>query len=291
MSLSLEDVALADRQLHVQIAVLTPAESTAALTRKTQARTVIHSRRDLQRDLARCRNMSRTAALPAGLLQDRPLAAAGRACLPHLEESAATNDDACAAAGLAGHAPRTRRRARAAAFGALLRQGELQLALAAEDRLVEVNLQAESHVVATTRPVGIRPALLSASTAKHLFEAAETAAEPAAAPAEDITEHGEDVVHVHAARTISARAALEGLMTELVVALAFLRIVEDIIRLGRFLELLLGRLVARIAVGMILHRQLAISRLDLIRGRRLRDAKDLVVISLLCHCLCSFQNL
>ena len=72
-------------------------------------------------------------------------------------------------------------------------------------------------------------------------------------------------------------------MAELIIALTLLRIVQNIIGLGRLLEFLLGRLVPRIAIRVILHRQLAIGGLNLVRRRRLADTKHLVVISLLCH--------
>ena len=45
-------------------------------------------------------------------------------------------------------------------------------------------------------------------------------------------------------------------MAELVVALALLGVGEDLVGLGRLLELLLGRLVARVAVGVELLRGL-----------------------------------
>ena len=56
-------------------------------------------------------------------------------------------------------------------------------------------------------------------------------------------------------------------MAEAVVEAALLGVGEHRVRLGRFLELLLGRLVARIAIRVVLHRQLAVRALDLAVGR------------------------
>ena len=74
--------------------------------------------------------------------------------------------------------------------------------------------------------------------------------------AEDVTE---DVVDI-AGETRLERAGAEPtgrLVTEAVVAGALLRVAEDFVRLGSFLEPVLGSLVAGILVGMVLNRELA----------------------------------
>ena len=53
-------------------------------------------------------------------------------------------------------------------------------------------------------------------------------------------------------------------MAVAIVALAFLRIAEDFVGLGRLLELGVRLGVADVAVGVILHGQLAIGLLDLL---------------------------
>ena len=58
-------------------------------------------------------------------------------------------------------------------------------------------------------------------------------------------------------------------------ARALLRIGEDLVGLLRFLEFLLGRLVVRIAVRMVLHRELAIGLLDVLVGGVAVDAEHL----------------
>ncbi len=76
-------------------------------------------------------------------------------------------------------------------------------------------------------------------------------------------------------------------MTEAVVEAALLRVAQDGVRLGRFLEALLGRLVAGIAIRVVLHRELAIRALQLALGGRPRDAEHFVVVAL-AHALATF---
>src|SRR5688500_7706287 len=75
-------------------------------------------------------------------------------------------------------------------------------------------------------------------------------------------------------------------MAEPVITRALFLIGKHGISLGRFLELILGFLIARILVGVILQRQLSIRLLDLFDRRRASDAEDLVVIPFLScrHC-------
>ena len=70
------------------------------------------------------------------------------------------------------------------------------------------------------------------------------------------------------------------LVTELVVALALGRVTEHFVRFSAFFEFDFGfdLAVAVVAVGVILHRQLAIGALDLVVAATLRDAKHLVII-------------
>ena len=67
-------------------------------------------------------------------------------------------------------------------------------------------------------------------------------------------------------------------MAEPVVARPLVAIREDRVGLGGLLELLLGVLVALVAIGMVLKRQLAIRALDLLIAGVLRNAEDLVVV-------------
>ena len=163
---------------------------------------------------------------------------------------------------------------------ALLGKRDVYRARRAEKRLVKVDVETESHVIAAPRSIWIRRPARPAA-AEEILKAAKTTA---AVSAEKIAESREDVVHAHAASTIAAAgAALKRLMSELVVALALLGVVKDVVGLGRLLELLLGRLVAWIAVGVVLHRKLAVGGLYLVRRRSLGNSKHLVIISFIRH--------
>ena len=68
-------------------------------------------------------------------------------------------------------------------------------------------------------------------------------------------------------------------MAEAIVGGALIAVGEHAVGLGRFLERLFRRLVARIAVRVVLQRQLAIGTLQLRLGGRLGDAEDFVVVA------------
>ncbi len=69
-------------------------------------------------------------------------------------------------------------------------------------------------------------------------------------------------------------------MPEAIVARALVGVGQDRVGLGRFLELLLGGLVAGIAIGVVLQRELAVGALDVLVARVARDAQDGVVVAL-----------
>ena len=110
-------------------------------------------------------------------------------------------------------------------------------------------------------------------------------AESATVSTEDVAEHGEDVVHVHAGTTSeSSESTLWTIESKLVVLLTLLRVAKHIIGLCGLLEFFLCLLVARVAVWVIFDGYLAISLLDLVFRCRLVYAEHLVIVSL-CHCL------
>ena len=69
-------------------------------------------------------------------------------------------------------------------------------------------------------------------------------------------------------------------MAVAVVRCAFAVVLEDLVGLGRFLETLLGAFVARIAVRVMLHRQLAIRFLDRVDAGVVADPQNLVIVAL-----------
>ena len=73
-------------------------------------------------------------------------------------------------------------------------------------------------------------------------------------------------------------ACENGFSQRAVVVLALVGVAEDVVRLRDLLEALLGLRVARVLVGVVLARELAVRLLDLVRRRLAVDAEHLVVV-------------
>src|SRR6185437_1651989 len=110
---------------------------------------------------------------------------------------------------------------------------------------------------------GSRPA---AAAVEHFFE--------------NVTEHRAEVeaLGIEAARPAGTLAALECRRTVAVVGRTLVGILQDVVGVIEFLELLLGVLVAIVAIRMMLHGELAKGLLDVVGARRPTDAQHLVVV-------------
>ena len=91
-------------------------------------------------------------------------------------------------------------------------------------------------------------------------------------------------------RIETLRAVADAGVAEAIVAGALVAVAEDGVGLGRFLELLLGLLVALVAIGVELQRQLAVRALDLLVGCRAGDLEDLVVVALAHDAFATFTS-
>src|SRR5438552_16787994 len=98
---------------------------------------------------------------------------------------------------------------------------------------------------------------------------------------EGIGETAESLRTADSARTRSPETGrrLDAGVSELIVSLPFASVGQDLVRFLRLLEFLFRALV-RIAVRMMLHRQFAISLLDILIGRVAIDAQCRVVVAL-----------
>jgi hypothetical protein len=96
--------------------------------------------------------------------------------------------------------------------------------------------------------------------------------------AENFAEDVERIVEA-AGAAAGALARIECRVTELVVGGALFRVAQRLISLAQLLELLLGRMVARIFVRVIFHRQLAVGFFDLLGGGFPADFQDFVIIA------------
>ena len=81
-------------------------------------------------------------------------------------------------------------------------------------------------------------------------------------------------------RAAAHAALLEGGVAEAVIGGALVAVLQDVIGLVDFLEAVLAFLVAGIAVGMMLHGELAERGLQLGVARGARDAQDFVIVAL-----------
>ncbi|MNL11727.1 hypothetical protein D3C87_1325730 [compost metagenome] len=243
-----------------------------ALAGHAQARAGVDARRHLDRELLGLLVAARALAGGAGGLDDLALAAAlgaGR----HLGELA--EDGALGLGDLAGALAQAAGRDRAARLGpraravvALLEVVDVDGLLAAEDRVVERQVQIEAQVGA---PLGTAPP-------------ARTGALGRAAPEEGLEDVAEAAEPLEALEAGPARAEapLRGGVAELVVALALLGIREDLVGLGELLEALLGPGLL-VDVRVVLARQLAVALLQLVVRGALGNAEDLVVIAFGAH--------
>ena len=80
-----------------------------------------------------------------------------------------------------------------------------------------------------------------------------------------------------------ARRRVDAGVAELVVGGALLRVGQDFVRFLRLLELFLGALVVRIAIRVMLHRELAIGLLDVLFRCVAVEAQHRVVVAFFCH--------
>jgi hypothetical protein len=200
------------------------------------------------------------------------------ACLANLEKAASADYNSAPIACRTRFALRTGSRSRSLTFGTLNRKRKLKRPLASENGLVEINLEPESHIIAAARSIGICRALTRAAE-----EIIKPERSTAAATAENIAEHGKDIIHIHAASAEAAATAAvcKRLMPKLIVTRALISIMKDVVRLGCLFELFFRLFISRITVWMILHCKLAICRLNFIGSRILGNSKHLVIIALI----------
>ena len=255
-----------------------------ALAAQRNVLVVVDTRGDLDLQRLAGTGLAGTAAGLAGVLDDGAASAAVRAgllALHHTKRRALLGHDIAAATalgtGLGAGAGRT---AVAAAVRAGLLTVQRDLFGAAVGGLLKGQDHIGLNVMALARRVGV-----GAGRAAEAAKAAEATA------AEQITE---DVAQIHTAcaakAATKAAAGLAGPIvgidpseSELVIALALVRVGKNIVGLIDLLELFLGVLVAGVQVGVVLFGQLAVGAFDLGIGGVFADPQHLVVITFFCH--------
>jgi len=152
--------------------------------------------------------------------------------------------------------------AAALAIRARFASRKLDLGGGAEDRVLEVDFKLVLQVGAALRPASAP----SASAAEEIAEA------------EEVAENVGEVAEVGGVET-AGRGTVDALVAEAVVAFPFLLIAEHRIGFGRLFEAVFGRLVAGVAIGVVLERKSAVGALDLASGDAALDAEHFVIIS------------
>src|SRR6185312_12662281 len=264
-SFALEQRMPAHRQEDIEIAGRPAARARLALAAQANARAVLDAgwNVDLERLLAP--HAALAGADLARLVDDLAGTVAGRAGALDGEEALLGADAAAAVAGRALVRLGTGFGARAVAGLARDRARHAHRGLGAAVGLLQRDLEIEAQVLAAHvgASAGPRPA---AAAIEHLLE--------------DVAEHRAEVeaLGIEAARPAGAVAALEGGGAVAVVGRALVGILQDVVGVIEFLELLLGVLIAIVAIRMMLHGELAKGLLDVVGARRPTDAQHLVVV-------------
>src|SRR3989441_7965879 len=116
------------------------------------------------------------------------------------------------------------------------------------------------------------------SAAEDALKASTTSTAETEIPHEDHKRFGQ--IEVHRAEATTLPASAHARCAVAIVGRAFLGIAQHFVRFGDQLEALFGDLVTVVAVGVALHRELAVGLLDVGFARVLRDAEDGIEILL-----------
>jgi hypothetical protein len=262
-AVALEQLMRLDRQEDVEVPGRPATQPRLTFASEADARTILHTLRDVDRQRPLPRDAAGSRAVLARVLNGfSPALAIGTGPLDG-EEALGRAHLAVAGAGRTGGRPRAGFGSGTAALlaGDAGRHTDLR-------RLAGVGLrQRDLEVVAQ-----IRAALAPRAGARSAPAAHELA--------EEIVE---DVRHrrgeVRAEPAGSPTGPLECRVTELVVGGTLLRVLQDLIGLGDFLEALLGPGIARIAVRMALLGQLAKSRFKVLLAGLPRQSEDFVIVA------------
>ncbi len=232
-----------DRQEDVEVAAGAAPGSGVALAGQADAGAVVHPRGNPDLQLALAAHLAVAVAGPARVGDHPPLAAAPRAGPLDGEEALGGADPALAVAGGADGGGGAGLGARALADLAGDRRRDDDLDLRAGVGLLEADLEIVAKVLAARRAA-------PAAAAEHL--------------AEHVSEHlGEDVARVLEAGPAAAAHPVHSGVAEAIVGGPLLRVAQHRIGFVELLEPGLGLGVARVAIGVVLHGELAEGGLQL----------------------------
>src|ERR1700682_2896951 len=269
--LALEDRMLLQVHDHIEVAVRAPVQSCLAFTRESDAIVTIDSGRNLDRQGLALSDAARAAAGRAWLGHDLATAVTLRTRLLDREKNLRDAHLPLAVARRTGFGLRSRFGAAAMARRTLLHRRNADLGFGAARCFFERQFEIVAKVGASEDA-----AAATAGTALAAENFAEDVTEGVGKTAEALRAAAE------ASRTRGAKAGrrIDAGVPELVVGGALASVGEDLVRFLRLLEFVFRALVVGIAVRMMLHRQLAISLLDVIFGRIAIDAECRIVVAL-----------
>ncbi len=260
-AVALEDPVRRHRDEDVEIARRRAAHPALALAGEPDAGAVLDPRRNVDRERLFAPHPALAAAALARLFDDPAGALAARAGALDREEALLRANPAAPVTGRALYRLGAGLGAAAAALVAGNEVRHPDRRLLAAKALLERDFEIVAQIVAAAR-APLAAAAAAHELAEHLVEdigkSTRKAEIPGAAPA----------------------ALLEGGMAEPVIGGALLIVLQNVIGLADVLEFLFGRLVARIAVRVTLHRQLAIGFFQIVGAGGFVDAENLVKILL-----------
>ena len=250
-----------ERQENIEIARRAAAHAGFALAGEPDAGAVLDALRDVDRQRALAGDAARSRVQArAGIVDHLAAALAGRAGALQREEALRVADAAGAAAGRAGLRLGAGLGAEPEQASQVTEVGMRISAVLPRERI----LQRDLHVVAQ-----VGAALAAAGAALRRRPCRKCRRRYRRRPSRNRCR----------SRAAAAHALLEGGMAEAVIGGALVAVLQDVIGLVDFLEVELAVLVAGIAIGMLLHRQLAEGGLQLGSSCGALDLEHFVVIS------------
>ena len=267
ITVALEDVVLLQANLDIQVTGWSTVGAGLSVAGAADAHAVVDAGRNLHFQRFLLLELALAVAGGAGLRNDLAGAAAVRARLLHAEEALAHLHRAAAAAGGAGLGAGAWLGTAAVAGVATLPGWNTDLCILAACSLFEGDFHGIAQVAAAIHLSSARPApaaLLAEHVAKDVAESLGKATKPLCTrPA------GAAHVGVHAGVAV------------LIVGRAFLGVRQHLVGLFGLLELFFGALgcITLVAIGVVLHRELAIGLLDFFFRGVLGNAQDFVIVS------------
>src|SRR3954467_7171434 len=253
---------------HIEIARRTTIRANIALLLISNPGAIFHACRYAHVNQVFFHHAALAFALAARIGNNASLPMAGWAWPGNAEHGLLIPDLAAAGACLACGWPLRSRRAGAVALLACFIPAYFGLSLFAESGFLKGKRDIRARVSAALH------AVTSSAAATHIH---------AKEIAEDVAKNIADVGEVGTVKPAKA-ATVHGCVAILVVAGALVRIHQHAVGFRTLLELFLSFGVARVAVGMPLHGQLAIGALDLLLRRGAAHAQYFVIIAFCLRC-------